>query len=157
MNFEWNIWEYFDSAGKLNQKYYVENANFGATANLFVRHSVFVKYGFFLSILESGGDYEFCRRVTKSGEVLLFASNALVFHPARSSLKSKLAKSKRIAEGQRKLSRMGLLDHGQLDWRQLLLRISYPTLPEVKLRRHEKMSLIIIYNCFQYYNFFKRV
>ena len=39
-----NIWEYFDAAGKLNQKAYVDDAGFGATANLFVRKRNFYKY-----------------------------------------------------------------------------------------------------------------
>jgi len=152
-----NIWEYFDSAGKLNQKNYVENAGFGATANLFVKKTMFNKYRLFLSELESGGDYEFGRRLTQSGEVLLFSETALVYHPARSKFRSKLAKSKRIAEGQRKLARMGLLDHGRLNWKQLLLTLYYPTLPKVKMRIHEKILLVLINNYFRYYNFFKRL
>jgi len=132
-----NIWEYFDAAGKLNQESYVENAGFGATANLFVRKTMFDRYGLFLSELESGGDYEFGRRLTQSGEVLLFSETALVYHPARSKFRSKLAKSKRIAEGQKKLARMGLLNHGELNWRQLFLTPYYPTLPKVKMKIHD--------------------
>ena len=152
-----NIWEYFDAAGKLNQKSYVENTGFGATANLFVRKLMFDKYGLFLSELESGGDYEFCRRLTQSGEVLLFAENASVYHPARSGFRSKLTKSKRIAEGQRKLARMGLLDHGRLNWRQLLLTLNYPTLPEITMKMPDKFLLVLINNYFRCYNFFKRL
>ena len=156
-NSEPNIWEYFDAAGKLNQESYVENAGFGATANLFVRKTMFDRYGLFLSELESGGDYEFGRRLTQSGEVLLFAESALVYHPARSGFRRKLSKSKRIAEGQRNLAKMGLLDHGRLNWRQLLLTLYYPTLPEVRMRMHEKILLMLINNYFRYYNFFKRL
>jgi glycosyltransferase involved in cell wall biosynthesis len=152
-----NIWEYFDAAGKLNQKSYVENAGFGATANLFVQKRMFDKYGLFLPELQSGGDYEFGRRLTQSGEVLLFSETALVYHPARSKFRSKLAKSKRIAEGQKKLARMGLLNHGELNWRQLFLTPYYPTLPKVKMKIHEKILLILINNYFRYYNFFKRL
>ncbi len=156
-NSEPNIWEYFDAATKLNQKSYVENAGFGATANLFVRKRMFDKYGLFLSELESGGDYEFCRRLTQSGEVLLFAENASVYHPARSGFRSKLTKSKRIAEGQRKLARMGLLDHGRLNWRQLLLTLNYPTLPEITMKMPDKFLLVLINNYFRCYNFLKRL
>ena len=152
-----NIWEYFDAAGKLNQKAYVDDAGFGATANLFVRKRNFYKYGLFLSELQSGGDYEFGRRLTQSGEVLLFTKSALVYHPARPGFRSKLAKSKRIAEGQRNLVKMGLLDHDRLNWRQLLLRLDYPTLPGEKMRTHEKILLVLINNYFRYYNFFKRL
>jgi glycosyltransferase involved in cell wall biosynthesis len=156
-NSEPNIWEYFDAATKLNQKSYVENAGFGATANLFVRKLMFDKYGLFLSQLKSGGDYEFGRRLTQSGELLLFTEKALVYHPARSCFRSKFSKSKRIAEGQRILTKRGLLDHGRLNWRQLLLRMYYPTLPEVKMKKHEKILLVLINNYFRYYNFLKRL
>ena len=50
----------------------------------------------FLSELESGGDYEFGRRLTQSGELIRYAKKALVFHPARSTFKSKLKKSKLV-------------------------------------------------------------
>ena len=152
-----NIWEYFDAAGKLNQKSYVEGAGFGATANLFVRKEMFKEYGMFLSELESGGDYEFGRRLTQVGEPLKYSEEALVFHPARPGFRSKLAKSKRIAKGQKNLARMGLLDHGQLNWRQLLLTLYYPTLPEVRMRMYKKILLVLINNSFRYYNFFVRL
>jgi len=152
-----NIWEYFDAAGKLNQKSYVENTGFGATANLFVLKRMFDKYGLFLSDLKSGGDYEFGRRLTQSGEVLLYEENSLVFHTARSGFRSKLAKSRRIAEGQRILAEMDLLDHGKLDLKQLLLTKYYPSLSEIKLKINEKIMLVLINNFFRYYNFFKRI
>ena len=104
-----NIWEYFDAAGKLNQKSYVEGAGFGATANLFVRRGMFKEYGMFLSELKSGGDYEFGRRLTQLGEVLLYAETSLVYHPARFTFRDKLAKSKRVAKGQKMLERMKLM------------------------------------------------
>jgi glycosyltransferase involved in cell wall biosynthesis len=156
-NSEPNIWEYFDAAGKLNQKSYVEGAGFGATANLFVRKDMFTKYGMFLSKLESGGDYEFGRRLTQAGEPLQYSEKALVFHPARYRFRSKLAKSKRIAKGQKMLATMGLLDHGQLNWRQLLLTLYYPTLPELRIRIYKKILLVLINNSFRYYNFYLRL
>tara|TARA_Y100000590_G_scaffold470346_1_gene664000 strand:- start:18788 stop:19651 length:864 start_codon:yes stop_codon:yes gene_type:complete len=152
-----NIWEYFDAAGKLNQKSYVQGAGFGATANLFVRNEMFKKYGVFLSELESGGDYEFGRRLTQAEETLKYSKEALVLHPARSSFRSKLAKSKRIAKGQKDLAKMGLLEHGQLNCRQLSLTLYYPTLPEVRMKMYKKILLVLINNSFKYYNFFLRI
>ena len=156
-NSEPNIWEYFDAAGKLTQKSYVENAGFGATANLFIRKTMFDKYGLFLSKLKSGGDYEFGRRLTQSGELLLYEENVLVYHPARSTFKDKLAKSKRIAEGQRRLSSMGLLDHGQLNWRQLFPTKYYSSIPGVKIELRDKILLVLINNFFRYYNYYMRI
>jgi len=152
-----NIWEYFDAAGKLNQKSYVENTGFGATANLFVRKTMFDKYGLFLSELISGGDYEFGRRVTNSGEILLYCETSLVYHPARSTFRDKLLKSKRVAEGQKVLAEMNLLKHGQLNWKQLFLTRYYPFLPGEKIGIKKKILLILINNYFRYYNFFKRI
>jgi len=156
-NSEPNIWEYYDSAEKLNQKSYVNNAGFGATANLFVRKKMFDKYGLFLPELQSGGDYEFGRRLTQLGEVLLYAETSLVYHPARFTFRDKLAKSKRVAKGQKMLERMGLLNHGQLNWRQLILTKHYPSLPGINIRIDEKIMLVLINNFFRYYNFFKRL
>jgi len=153
-----NIWEHFDAAGKLNQKSYVSNAGFGATANLFVRKSMFDKYGLFLSELKSGGDFEFGKRLTQSGEKLLYSETALIYHPARSTFKSKLAKSNRVAQGQKMLSKMSLLNRdGQLNWRQLLLTIKYPFLPDIKMKNSEKILMVLINNYFRYNNYFRRI
>jgi glycosyltransferase involved in cell wall biosynthesis len=46
-----NVWEYIDAARKLNQRMYVEDAGFGATANLFVRRSAIDCGGVFCSKL----------------------------------------------------------------------------------------------------------
>ena len=149
-----NIWEFFDSAGKLNQQSYVENAGFGATANLFVRKSMFEKYGMFLPELESGGDYEFGRRLTGSGEKLIYSQDALVRHPARSTFIEKYKKSKRIAKGQKHLSQIGRLDHGKLNWKNLIptLRVT----SKLKMNQLSKINFIIINNLFRYLNYYWR-
>jgi glycosyltransferase involved in cell wall biosynthesis len=151
-----NIWEYFDAAGKLNQKSYVENAGFGATANLFLRRNLFEKYGLFLDELKSGGDYEFGRRLTKSGEKLIYSKGALIKHPARATFIEKYNKSKRIAIGQKRLSEMGYLNHGQLSWRQLIPTINYKSLSDVKIGVFEELILILINNIFRYFNYYWR-
>jgi len=151
-----NIWEYFDAAGKLNQKSYVENAGFGATANLFVWKNLFNKYGMFLSELESGGDYEFGRRLTQSGELIRYAKKALVFHPARSTFKSKLKKSKRIAKGQGQLTELGFLNHDVLTWRSLIPPFVGPSIEGPTLIFPKSLAIIILRIFFKYYNFFIR-
>ena len=156
MNSKPNIWEYYDAAGKLNQKSYVENAGFGATANLFVRKRMFDKYGLFLDELKSGGDYEFGQRLTKSGEKLIYNQQALVRHSARLTFKEKFNKSKRVAIGQKYLSEMGLLNHGQLSWRQLIPTKKYSSLSKTTIGQFEQLLLIIINNMFRYLNYFWR-
>ncbi len=151
-----NFWEYFDAAGKLNQKSYVESAGFGATANLFVRKDIFKRYGMFLSELESGGDYEFGRRLTQAGEKLNYCERVIVFHPARSTFKSKLKKSRRVAKGQRQLAEMGLLKHGILTWRSLIPSFQRPSIEGIPLIFPEGLVLIFVSNLFRYYNFINR-
>ena len=152
-----NIWEYYDSASTLKQKSYVENAGFGATANLFVLKKMFNEYGYFLSELQSGGDYEFGRRLTQSGEVLIYDQNTLVYHPARSRFREKLNKTKRIIKGQKTLTKMGYLKHGKVSFKQLVPTRHYPFLKGQTLNYVEKLLLILINNYFRYYDFFKRV
>ncbi len=152
-----NIWEYYDAAGKLKQKNYVDGAGFGATANLFVRKKLFEKYGLFLSSLESGGDYEFGRRLTQAGELLVYAGDTLVYHRARSTFASKLKKSKRVAEGQKQLEEIGLLKHGNLSWRSLIPTIHQPLMKDIPLIFPERMALMLINNFFRYYNFIQRL
>ena len=156
-NSEPNIWEYYDSAGKLKQRSYVENAGFGATANLFVRKTMFHKYGKFLEELQSGGDYEFGRRLTKSGEFLIYCERAVVYHPARSTFRAKYNKSIRIAKGQKILERMNLLEHGKRSFKQLIPVKSYPSLPDVKINLIKKLKLILISNIFRYLNYLIRL
>jgi glycosyltransferase involved in cell wall biosynthesis len=152
-----NIWEYFDAAGKLNQKSYVENAGFGATANLFVQKRMFDKYGLFLPELQSGGDYEFGRRLTQSGEDLLYDEGALVYHPARTTFGEKLRKSKRIAKGQKILELMNLLEHDKRTWKRLFPTRHYPSLRGIEINFFDKILLILIINYFRYYNYFLRL
>ena len=73
---------------------------YGATANLFIPRVLFEKYGLFDEKRFSGGDGEFCRRVARSGIVLLYCRDALVNHPARREWHELVAKKCRIKGGQ---------------------------------------------------------
>ena len=152
-----NLWEYFDAARKLNQRAYVEKAGFGATANLFVRQGLFDKYGLFRSDLQSGGDYEFGRRLTRGGERLVYAEDAVVCHAARRSFRAILEKSGRIAKGQKQLHKMGLLEHGRLSWSRVKPERGCPTLDGVPLNNRQRVALVFLVNFFRYYNLVKRL
>ena len=152
-----NTWEYLDSAQKLNQKAYVERAGFGATANLFVRSALFCEYGPFRSELQSGGDYEFGRRLTEAGERLIYAEKAIVYHPARASFRSILKKSKRVAGGQKQLRKMGLLHHGALSWRSLVPLRRCPPLGNVSPSICQRLAVLLMANYFKYYNILQRL
>lgn len=152
-----SVWEFFDAAGKLDQRSYVENVGFGATANLFVRREVLARHGVFRSDLQSGGDYEFGRRVTGAGEKLVYAERAIVYHAARTSFEAKLKKSRRVAKGQKQLAAMGLLEHANLSWRQLIPVRRCPPLDGVYLVRWQRLAVVLIFNFFSYYNFVLRL
>lgn len=151
-----NIWEYYDALGKLNQKEYVK-LGFGATANLFVSKTVFDKHGAFNQELQSGGDYEFGMRATGNRELIAFSKDAIVYHPARTSFNSKLKKSIRVARGQKKLTRMGLLKHGQITYLSFVPIRSIRQSDEYKLSFVVKVKLLIIVNFFRYLNLLIRI
>ena len=145
-----NVYEYLDSARKLNQKYYVEASGFAATANFFARKELFDRHGLFRSDLVSGGDYEFGRRITRAGETLVYMPDAVVRHPARDSFDAVYQKSKRIAIGQKRLRDLGLLEHGRLSARQLLPIFTWPKDGqwEHTLTAMSKVRLLLLQNYF---------
>jgi len=152
-----SFWEYFDSARKLNQRSYVENSGFGATANLFVKREIFRKHGVFLDTLISGGDYEFGRRITDQNETIAFCRTAVIFHKARTNFYSILLKSSRVATGQKALEKMGLLHHGLVTWKSLLPAKSAPNIEGYRIGFIKKIGYIFFRTFFSYYNFFKRL
>jgi glycosyltransferase involved in cell wall biosynthesis len=81
------IFELCDSVMHLQQQSYLENARFGATANVFTFKSVFEKVGLFNNELKSGGDYDWGQRVYRAGYQQVYAEDACVAHPARSSFR----------------------------------------------------------------------
>jgi glycosyltransferase involved in cell wall biosynthesis len=153
-----NVFEYFDSARKLDQKAYVEKAGFAVTANLFARRVLFDRHGFFRPNLVSGGDYEFGRRVTGQGEKLVYIHDAMVQHPARSTFGEIYRKSRRVALGQKQLARLGLLDQS-LSLRQLLPARSWNTGHEWagSLSMFDKLQLILLHSIVQWLNLLVRI
>lgn len=88
--------ELYDSVSFFNQKQYIEEQNYGATANLFTYRSVFERVGLFNSQLKSGGDKEWGARVFDRGYSLVYADEACVAHPARYSFGQMYRKIARI-------------------------------------------------------------
>ena len=75
--------EYLDSLSYLNQQAYAAEG-YGATANLFVRRSVFESVGLFRADMVNLGDREWGKRATEAGFKLQYSVFAIVTHPARS-------------------------------------------------------------------------
>ncbi len=86
----------FDLAFAFPQHTYIHRNHFAATANMFTTKNVFDQVGFFNNHMASGGDYEWGQRVHQAGLKQGFASQAIVKHPTRSSIKEIINKSIRV-------------------------------------------------------------
>ena len=91
--------ELYDCITYLDQKRYVEEYKFGATANLFTSKKVFQKVGLFNDKLKSWGDKEWGNRVFSWGYSLSYADDCCVAHPARYSLNNLCKKIIRTKRG----------------------------------------------------------
>jgi len=91
--------EEYEVALGIPQARYVTKG-YAATANLFVPATLFKKYGHFDATRFSGGDSEFCRRLTNDGVELQYCADALILHPARSSWRNLVKKKRRVKGGQ---------------------------------------------------------
>ena len=85
----------------------VRRAGYGATANLFVRASVFHALAGFQAHTRSGGDRDFCTRALRIGSTLVYAPRARVAHPAR-GWSALVQKQRRIVGGQLALASPGV-------------------------------------------------
>lgn len=97
------------------------------TANLFVRRAVIEQIGPFNASLQSGGDFEFCRRAVAAGFRLVYGPAAVVGHPARDSLGALLRKNRRVAGGFRRRE-LELSGRSPAERRQLLMGLAKPRL-----------------------------
>ncbi|MDA8933352.1 glycosyltransferase, partial [Candidatus Pelagibacter ubique] len=96
MNVNANIPELYDITFGFDQEAAASNG-LSVTANMFAKKSLFIKYGKFNSSLFSGGDTEWSRRVYSKGISIEFASEVIVKHPARKSLKELFNKRYRVS------------------------------------------------------------
>lgn len=91
--------ELYESVTAFRQEKYVEESKFGVTANLFTFKTVVNSVGPFNATLKSSGDLEWGNRVFEAGYKQVYASDACVDHPARSSLKQLHKKTTRVIGG----------------------------------------------------------
>ena len=82
------------------QQRYVEQLHFGATANVFTRRDVVETVGNFDETLLSGGDKEWGQRVSAAGFSTVYAPDAVVRHPARTSWGDYRVKLDRVFAGE---------------------------------------------------------
>lgn len=91
--------EHFEVRHEFQQRKYIEEWSFAATANVFVSREVFDRVGPFDPELQSGGDTDWGNRLVGGGGRLVFAPDVVVGHPARSSWRELGRKSVRVAHG----------------------------------------------------------
>lgn len=94
-----NVIELCDSVMHLQQRYYLRDSHFGATANIFTFRHIIESVGDFDSTLKSGGDQEWGQRVFAAGYKQVYAADAKIHHPARSSFQEFYIKITRTARG----------------------------------------------------------
>ena len=98
--------EAYDIAVGLRQDIYAKRKGTAATANLTVLRSHFDSVSGFDPIRLSGGDTDFCKRLSSRGVYVEYVEDAVVRHPARDSLPALTKKARRLAGG--KASSKGL-------------------------------------------------
>jgi glycosyltransferase involved in cell wall biosynthesis len=152
-----NVWEYLDAATWLDQRHYIEEHGFGATANLFVRRRLFGSAGGFRADLPSGGDYEFGQRVQRHGARVHYAPDAVVAHPARADARAVLAKARRVARGVQRLERLGLLEHNRLSWTHFMPVRHYPAIPGQELSPVRRLTVAVLANILKYWSLLWRL
>lgn len=91
--------ELYDIAAGLPQQRYVSRG-YAVTANLAIPRTVFDRVGIFDDNRFSGGDADFCQRSRNAGFSIEFISDAVVFHPARTTWEDYATKVRRMKGGQ---------------------------------------------------------
>jgi glycosyltransferase involved in cell wall biosynthesis len=122
--------ELFESVTAFPQQFFVESAHFGATANVFTYKSVIDHVGPFDSTLQSSGDREWGSRVHRGGYAVVYAPDARVLHPARSTYHELFTKYVRIIGG---LETLRGTTHFSLP--VFLRRVVFDLVPDVKALR----------------------
>lgn len=75
--------EYLDSVTQMHTASTINERDVAATANLFVRATLFDDIGLFPDDVKSGGDWQWTGKAVKNGFRLVYAPKAVAKHPAR--------------------------------------------------------------------------
>ncbi len=94
-----NVWEHYEQSFSFPIETYLKNKQFAPTCALAVRREVFEEVGLFDERLESSGDKEFGRRVSRAGFTQGYTGDVTVYHPARKSWQALRSKALRIGRG----------------------------------------------------------
>lgn len=133
-----NLAEIYERVTAFHQNKYIEDARFAATANAFSYKEVFNTVGLFDGNLKSGGDYEWGNRVFLAGYKQHYAENAIVTHPARSSLKDLIKKSRRLAGGGAQIRRDKRFPHFR--FKEDIFELFFPLAVWRQYRAHPELD-----------------
>jgi len=109
------VWERYDRATYLKQDRFIALERFAATANLFVRTTVFERVGVFVPELTASGDLEFGQRATDAGFRLDYAAEARVLHHPRTTARDTWALHRKLGMGFSELARHGIRGSARKD------------------------------------------
>jgi len=98
--------EYVDSLSYLRQWEYVTQEHYAAGANLFTWRKVFDEAGLFDERLLNLGDKEWGQRVHATQWEIVFAEQAVVWHPARATLGALMAKARRQTRANHRIAEL---------------------------------------------------
>jgi cellulose synthase/poly-beta-1,6-N-acetylglucosamine synthase-like glycosyltransferase len=98
-------YQIYDQLNHFDQKRFVEKFHFAATANAFTKKSIIREVGLFETKFKSFGDIEWGNRVAKNGYSVVFNTDCVVQHPAASSLKRLVGRSRRLMGGNIRMRR----------------------------------------------------
>jgi GT2 family glycosyltransferase len=133
----WSAAMHYQRYVAFDQRSYIQQKHFAATANMFTTRKVLDDVGGFDQRLYSGGDLEFGNRVARRGHRLVYADDAIVRHEARASLRELIDKARRLAGGEVMLLRTGQRRHSLRGWLNVLLP---PVVLSLRLASLERVS-----------------
>jgi glycosyltransferase involved in cell wall biosynthesis len=116
--------ELWEMANAMPQQKYVQEQQFAATANVFVRRTDFDTVGAFNGTMKSSGDREWGNRANASGVMGVFDPSVVIRHPCRRTLGEITRKMKRMHGGATQLK----LERGEnpLPLRELSVLVKPP-------------------------------
>jgi glycosyltransferase involved in cell wall biosynthesis len=121
-----NLFELYNVVFGFDQKnLYKEGAS--VTANLIVKKKLFNKIGMFKTNKFSGSDTEWTRKASKSNVNFIFASDVIIYHPARHTFEMLLSREKRIYGGDFKIKGFDKMNY----FFQLITSL-YPLRPPIR-------------------------
>lgn len=142
-----SIGEYHDVIFAFNQEKNAKNGH-SVTANFFVKKELFKSIGLFNEYMYSGGDLEWNERATNLNYNIIYASDCIVYHPAR-GLRENLQKVKRVytkgfSEKRKNLNRIELFLNGLKLLRPPLIEITEVMRTEIVKKNGLKFGVIFV-------------